>query len=663
MKFILKIRSRFAQLASQKWIYKPVFIVIGLVSLLWFLFRVVPKPSRASYPCMQTAFPIASSFVLWFVGSFGSIALLRKIPMAFQNKNYVKVVGFSFVGALLLVLATTFNRESITFANSLSKNVDVIDPVKKDYGNTIDQLKVKVGIVKSDKALASDIQYPEILSMVREAIRLSGGFGNLIKDGKTVMLKPNIVNDFPNRAIEVNGATTDYRVVQAVAEIVRELNPHGKIIVAEGSAGDKPTMEIFSRLKYTTIPNVDRVMGFDGTSGEYRDYASDSLVAVNLPDALSDYPDEIKPNKTRAIYYNKRYFQADVLISIPVLKNHSTAGITGAVKNVTIGCTPINLYADKDNAKPFLRSVVIPHDVPTLSKWMHDYYIGRPVDFVIIDGLQGGSSGPGVGSNDLAKIKRNQQNMRLILAGKDAVATDAVAGLIMGHDPQRAQYLVSIHNDGYGIVDPALIDVVGVKVNTVRKYFGYDGVNTTVTTPFDKFESTDYEISGIIKNNVLSLSVTNPIDLARMTIKVDDQLIYKYVVGGFDDISLNLDGINVKNGKIDVLFEDRYLNPLNKQFTAKIKTSVPSVNSQDAIVIYPNPASDKLNLKLNDGSVGQYRIQIIDVSGKTVMTTMHNSTLNGLEINLGLEKINSGNYIFRLIGADGKVKQAKFTKI
>ena len=37
----------------------------GLVSLLWFLIRVIPKPSRAAYPCQRAAFPVASAFVVW----------------------------------------------------------------------------------------------------------------------------------------------------------------------------------------------------------------------------------------------------------------------------------------------------------------------------------------------------------------------------------------------------------------------------------------------------------------------------------------------------------------------------------------------------------------------------------------------------------------------
>ena len=219
---------------------------------------------------------------------------------------------------------------------------------------------------------------------------------------------------------------------------------------------------------------------------------------------------------------------------------------------------------------------------------------------------------------------------------------------------------MDIHNSGFGTVDPALIDVVGVKVHTVRKYFGYDNVNTTVTTPFDKFASTDYLVSGSISDNILNIKVANPVDLARMTIKVDNQLISKYVVGSFDNITLDLNGINVTQGNVDVLFEDRYLNPLNKQFRAEIKTSVSSPKLNASIIIYPNPASDFLKVRFNEGAAEDYRVQIIDMTGKNHLSTTINTS--AAEQVIDVKSMKSGNYILRLIGSDAKVRQAKFLK-
>ena len=52
--------------------------IVGLISLIWFLLRVIPKPSRATYPCQRIAMPLASSFVIWLVGLASSAVALRK---------------------------------------------------------------------------------------------------------------------------------------------------------------------------------------------------------------------------------------------------------------------------------------------------------------------------------------------------------------------------------------------------------------------------------------------------------------------------------------------------------------------------------------------------------------------------------------------------------
>ena len=44
-------------------IFKVCFPLFGLAALIWFLIRVVPKPSRIEYPCQQIAAPIAFYFV------------------------------------------------------------------------------------------------------------------------------------------------------------------------------------------------------------------------------------------------------------------------------------------------------------------------------------------------------------------------------------------------------------------------------------------------------------------------------------------------------------------------------------------------------------------------------------------------------------------------
>jgi uncharacterized repeat protein (TIGR01451 family) len=61
------------------------FPLAGLVSLIWFLMRVVPKPSRASYPCQRVAAPLASSFVLWLLGVSSAALVFRRARERFYR--------------------------------------------------------------------------------------------------------------------------------------------------------------------------------------------------------------------------------------------------------------------------------------------------------------------------------------------------------------------------------------------------------------------------------------------------------------------------------------------------------------------------------------------------------------------------------------------------
>ena len=84
---------------------------LGLFSTIWFLVRVIPKPSRASYPCMQTAAPLMSAFVMYLLSFTGVWVSLRKLREAFRNRKVVVGVfafaGFCFFGTLMWVENST----------------------------------------------------------------------------------------------------------------------------------------------------------------------------------------------------------------------------------------------------------------------------------------------------------------------------------------------------------------------------------------------------------------------------------------------------------------------------------------------------------------------------------------------------------------------------
>jgi len=68
----------------------PVLLPItGLLALIWFLIRVIPKPSRAAYPCQRMAFPLASGFVIWLTGLAGSMIAYRRARQLLHQSKYV----------------------------------------------------------------------------------------------------------------------------------------------------------------------------------------------------------------------------------------------------------------------------------------------------------------------------------------------------------------------------------------------------------------------------------------------------------------------------------------------------------------------------------------------------------------------------------------------
>lgn len=78
------------------------FPLAGLVSLIWFLIRVVPKPSRATYPCQRLAVPLASGFIVWIAGLIGSTLAYRKARRLMGRSRYV--AGGILVGVAVMAI-------------------------------------------------------------------------------------------------------------------------------------------------------------------------------------------------------------------------------------------------------------------------------------------------------------------------------------------------------------------------------------------------------------------------------------------------------------------------------------------------------------------------------------------------------------------------------
>jgi uncharacterized protein (DUF362 family) len=506
------------------------FPIMGLGAFLWFLIRVIPKPSRASYPCQRAAFPLATSFIIWLTGMFSGALFFGRLKRKFLKIPYL-IVALSIVA---IVVATGWSFH--WFPGKVAAA-----PVRLAPST--------VAIVQSTQARAGNIQYDEIKSLVKQACDLAGGLETVVQNGDVVVIKPNLVtynSNGRNLAPEVNGTTTDWRVTKAVVELVRRINPDGKIYVMEGAS--VPTQRAFDVLKYSlaNFPGADLVVTLDQDCGSWQDTNSDGIVKVGLPNG----------RYKKEYYLNRKIKEADVFISLSCLKTHWSCGISGSVKNIGMGAAPPNIYG-YSATNPW-RNNMVNHNTDDLDQELSDFYECRPAEFTIIDGLQGLQNGP------ISANTSDRMNMRLILAGKDAVAVDTICGLVMNWDPESINYLKYLNSDSFGNLDTACINVVGKKVDQVRKNFAGRGRGTKVT---DKTAPTLTVNSAAAQGNTLRLSLAVGPDCVKAEIYLDGELQLPALTSNFSNIVIDTNGLSSGSHSVSVNAYDRFLNRTEKTVT------------------------------------------------------------------------------------------------
>ncbi len=652
---------------------KVIFFLTGLASLIWFLIRVVPRPSRAAYPCQRVVFPVATAFVIWLSGILVSSFIYVKAKMSWRNSKYLAAGVLGFLALFVFAFGTTPFRYSPAMAvvydikaGLFGSPVPAQRSIGINDGQTVEPSAV-VGAVRSSQARAEDIEFDEILSMVREAVARAGGLEGVVSDGDTVVLKPNLISfkDFSAAeeilVPEVNGIATDYRVIQAVVDVVREVNPTGKIYLMEGS-GVGITSANMAIVMWDQVTGLDSLLCLEDVSGDWWDTTSVYLQGVSLPPGKALYN-----GANNRYWLNKLYYDADVLISLPVLKNHQSTGTTGGVKNVGIGATPPKIYGlGPQYQYPYERSLRIDHGFygsprTNLHNWIHDFYMCRPVDFVIMDGLQGIENGPLCHEylNGTPDITEDQMNMRLIMASRDPIAIDAIGALLEGHDPLLVSHLVTLHNDSLGCNDPRLIRVNGIKVGDEKKDFQIaDSGNRSEYTDFEGpvFSVDTCYVSG--SNLHFSLIVDEQVNKVEVTI--DGTYLDRIAVQGFENFFFDLDTLVVdENTEIVVYAYDRYLNYSSQQAHPLSigdggGAEIPKLPAGYALYSnYPNPFNPQTTIRYDLPEETLVNLSVYTLHGRLVETLVNERQGAGRHEHIWRPNDTvSGLYLYRLRAGD-----------
>jgi hypothetical protein len=101
---------------------KLLFPLIGIAAIIWILLRVIPKPSRAEYPCMKVAAPLAGGFLVYISGLLLSVFSFRQARHYFRNSQYaltLVLIVSGFTAGLFIFLNT--NTESFANPTTISR--------------------------------------------------------------------------------------------------------------------------------------------------------------------------------------------------------------------------------------------------------------------------------------------------------------------------------------------------------------------------------------------------------------------------------------------------------------------------------------------------------------------------------------------------------------
>lgn len=275
----------------------------------------------------------------------------------------------------------------------------------------------------------------QIKKAVKESVEMAvGSIDTIVKEGQTVLIKPNIAFLAPPESF----AVVDPRMIEAVVWYFKTYSKAKAVWIGDNpSLGmhvgkARPALEAAGMTAAAIAGGADRIIYFD----------EEPLVDVDIPGATF----------FRHAKVFKPFLDADVVINLPKMKVHLAGTVTLGLKNWN-GIVP--------NVHPSGEQQGV-HRVD-LGQKMADMYRIRKADLTIVDALIGmEGQGPHAGT---------PVEMNLVIAGTDTVAVDAVTANIMGFEPMEVPAIRCAGTEKLGEIDLSRIEVVGEPIASVRRFF------------------------------------------------------------------------------------------------------------------------------------------------------------------------------------------------
>jgi uncharacterized protein (DUF362 family) len=218
--------------------------------------------------------------------------------------------------------------------------------------------------------------------------------------GKRILLKPNLIEVHPERP----HITTHPLIIRGAIEAFLYFGA-ARVVVGEGPGHSRDTMRLMDEAGLLPVLKEDRI--------EFVDLNYDDATIVANRGSSGKVKEFVLPVTLQKV---------DWVVSMPKLKTHHWAGMTGAMKNL-FGLLPGLYYGWPKNALHYFGVDDMILDINATVK----------PNFAIVDGI--------VGMEGDGPIMGPPRQVGAILMGRNLAAVDATTARVIGVDPKRVSYL------------------------------------------------------------------------------------------------------------------------------------------------------------------------------------------------------------------------------
>lgn len=608
------------------------FIVVGIAATVWFLIRVIPKPSRATYPCMKAAAPIMSSFIIYLLSISSTAFAFKKIKSNIKTARYLSALGFLAVAFVMFTIAESTNSKKAQALNLVSDNYfKANDPIgvakgaepgrvvwvwnndATDENFTPGNSSSKWWIYHTNAEVVDDMLYNAITTYAGKT-DLAESWDVLFKyfnkqhdkgevgyqKGEKIYIKINLTNSCC--AVSGTKKTGNFNRMDSTPEVMLALLK--QLIETVGVAQE----DIFLGDPFRTFRN------------EYWDVCHSVYSNVVYCDGNGkNGRHQTVPTKDHKIFFSdgklayripSEYLESAYFINLPALKSHDSGGVTLGAK--THQGSILQDGAGADGQSAFDMHYALPdHDATNggshryrhLVDYLAHEQMGGKTLVTIIDGIWAGRSWEGfVEKWNMEPFNGDYPSS--LFVSQDKVAIDAVCfDFLLAEyknkpSDQKYPYMAGTDDYLYQAADPA----------NWANGITYDPENDGTT--------------------VGSLGVYEHWNNAT-----DKQYSRNLGTGdGIELIAVNLSGSGVGNNQLEI-------------------------DNRISLKVFPNPASNNVNIAYNLNNPGRVTANIYAMNGRILQTIDNGYCDTGVQkINYNCSALEKGMYLVEL-----KVKRGNST--